>query len=280
MAETTETAPPTLKTLKHDGLSIAYRDEGEGPTVLLGHCSSASHREWLPLMQALKSDWRVVAPDFIGYGSSESWPVSRPFSLDGDVAILEALAGKGKDPIHLVGHSYGAALALEAATRLGSRVKSLSLVEPVSFHLLRQTHRPEWNEIEALGVKVLTAVARGDDRAAAGAFMRYWLGDLRWFLAPKRFKQAIAATIPKVALEFTVAIDATTSLADYAEIEAPTLLIVGGKTRKPAAAVVQMLQQAMPNAESVTLPGAGHMSPFTHQARVNQLILAQLAAHR
>jgi hypothetical protein len=40
---------------------------------------------------------------------------------------------------------------IEAARRLGSRVKSLTLVEPVSFYLLRQEGRLEWAEIEQLG---------------------------------------------------------------------------------------------------------------------------------
>ncbi|XSG83486.1 MAG: alpha/beta fold hydrolase [Methyloligella sp. ZOD6] len=280
MSEATETAAPQLKFFQQDELEIAYLEEGDGPTVLIGHCSSASHKEWLPLIHQLHDEWHFIAPDFIGYGSSEAWPVHRPFSIDGDVRILTELAEKTDQPLHLVGHSYGAALALEAALRLGDRVKSLCLIEPVSFHLLRQEGCPEWKEIDRLGVRVLTAVADGDDRRAAGAFMSYWLGRLRWFLAPERFKRAIAATIPKVALEFTVAIEAGTTLKDYAKVEAPTLLIAGGKTRAPARQVSEMLSGALPNAELTIIPGAGHMSPFTHQREIVRLIRSHLSSHR
>jgi pimeloyl-ACP methyl ester carboxylesterase len=55
-----------VKQLTAGGVDIAYLDEGKGPVVILGHCSSASHREWLPLIETLKADWRVLAPDFIG----------------------------------------------------------------------------------------------------------------------------------------------------------------------------------------------------------------------
>lgn len=247
---------------------------------MLGHCSSASHKEWLPLIETLKSDWRVLAPDFIGYGQSASWPIDKPFSIEADVKILLALARKTRSPLHLIGHSYGAALALEAARKLGKRVKSLTLVEPVSFHLLRLEGRPEWKDIERLGIAVLDPVAKGDDRKAAGAFMGYWLGRWRWWLSPERFKNAIAATIPKVALEFSIAIDAQTTLQDYAEITAPTLLIVGGKTRAPTRAVVELLAGALPNAKMEVLKGAGHMSPFTHPAELNRMILAHLAEVR
>ena len=269
-----------MKQLKVGGIEIAYLDEGKGPCVILGHCSSASHREWLPLIDALKSDWRVLAPDFIGYGASGLWPANKTFTGEADVEVLLALANKIKGKLHLVGHSYGAALALEAALKLGERVKCLVLVEPVSFHLLRQQGRAEWSEIEQLGLAVLDPVAKGDDRAAAKAFMTYWLGRLRWWLSPEGFKSAIAATIPKVALEFTIPLDAATTLRDYARITAPTLLVAGSKTRAPARAVVDLLAGALPNAERVTLKGAGHMSPFTHPAELNRVILDFLAAHR
>jgi len=269
-----------MKHLKVDGVEIAYLDEGKGLCAILGHCSSASHKEWLPLIEALKTDWRVLAPDFIGYGQSDPWPIDKPFSIEADVRVLLALARKTKSKLHLVGHSYGAALALEAARKLGARVQSLTLVEPVSFHLLRIENRPEWKDVERLGVSVLDPVAKGDDRKAAAAFMSYWLGRWRWWLSPERFKSAIATTIPKVALEFSIAIDAQTTLADYAEIEAPVLLIVGAKTPPPTRAVIELLSGALPNAKIETLKGAGHMSPFTHPAELNQLILDHLAAHR
>jgi pimeloyl-ACP methyl ester carboxylesterase len=269
-----------MKHLSVSGVDIAYLDAGKGPAVLLCHCSSASHKEWLPLIETLKSDWRVLAPDFIGYGQSEPWPAAEPFTIDADVQVLLALARRIKGELHFVGHSYGAALALEAARGLGQRVKSLILVEPVSFHLLRQEGRPEWAEIEAMGRKVLGAVAKGDDREAAKAFMSYWLGRLRWWLAPDKFKAAIANTIPKVALEFGIAIDAQAKLQDYAVISAPTLLIAGSKTRAPARAIVDLLAATLPNASVEILKGAGHMSPFTHPAELNRLIVERLSLER
>ncbi|MGB6923104.1 MAG: alpha/beta hydrolase, partial [Methyloceanibacter sp.] len=111
-------------------------------------------------------------------------------------------------------------------------------------------------------------------------FMRYWLGRFRWWLSPEKFKQAITATIRKVALEFMIAIDSQSKLSDYAGVDAPTLLIVGGKTRKPARAVVDMLAATLPNATVKVLRGAGHMSPFTHPSELNRLILDHLESRR
>jgi pimeloyl-ACP methyl ester carboxylesterase len=208
-----------VKRPKSAGVEIAYLDEGKGPTVILGHCSCTFHKEWLPPIEELQLYWRALAPDFTGYGQSETWPGDRIFSGNADLSVSLELAKKTKRPVHLVneaprpsrlGHSYGAAMALAAARELEPKVQSLGLVEPVAFNLLLVEQCPEWSEVERLGVAVLTAVANGDDRAAAAAFMRYWLGRFRWWLSLESLKAVITATMPKVALEFTIAIDAPT----------------------------------------------------------------------
>jgi pimeloyl-ACP methyl ester carboxylesterase len=269
-----------MKRLAVDGVEIAYLDQGKGPAVIVAHCSSASHKEWLSLIEELGSGWRVLAPDFIGYGRSDAWPEGKVFTGQADLRVLLELAKKTKKPVHLVGHSYGAAMALEAARELGGMVESLTLVEPVSFNLLRVEGRPEWAEIEQLGVAVITAVSNGKDREAAATFMRYWLGRMRWWLSPEKFKAAITATIHKVALEFMIITEADKKLSDYAGVTVPTLLIVGGTTRAPTRAVVDLLGAILPNANVTVLKGAGHMSPFTHPSEVNRLIAGHLAARR
>ena len=186
--------------LKPGDVEIAYLDEGEGPTVLLGHCSAASHQGMGPADR--QCWWRsgdVLALRISSATDSPGpWPAEKPFSIDADVEVIARGRGDGREaPLHLVGHSYGAALALEAARTLKDKVKSLTLIEPVSFHLLRLEDLPEWQDVEKLGVAVLDPVAKGDDKKAAGAFMSYWLGRWRWWIAPDSFKSAIAATIPK-----------------------------------------------------------------------------------
>jgi pimeloyl-ACP methyl ester carboxylesterase len=77
-----------------------------------------------------------------------------------------------------------------------------------------------------------------------------------------------------------ILIETGARLSDYTSVTAPTLLIVGGNTRAPARAVVDMLSAALPNTTMTVLKGAGHMSPFTHPSEVNRLIAGHLAAQR
>ena len=108
--------------------------------------------------------------------------------------------------------------------------------------------------------------------------MSYWLGRWRWWLSPERFKAAIAATIPKVALEYTIAIEAPTTLKDYAEITAPTLLIKGSKTRAPTRAVVDLLRTIEAGARVLMVLGS-HNEPLERSARNLPEVRVILAAN-
>lgn len=266
-----------IRHMQVEGRTIAYLDEGSGPPVILLHCSSASHRMWSPLVTQLARRHRVLAPDLHGYGQSYSWPRHAQLSTRTDAEIVLALADRANAPLQLVGHSYGAAVALEASRHLGARVRTLTLIEPVAFQLLRHAKsKAEWNEIAALSSRVQQAVATGHDAEAAAAYMRYWIGAIRWWLMPKRARRAIIGTMSKVAAEFALLTAEGASLNDFAQVEASTRLIVGSRTRSPARAVVNALQETMPEAHTMVVPRAGHMSPFTHPALVHPLIVEHL----
>lgn len=262
--------PTTDGTIEVRGLNVHYVRAGQGPVVIAAHCSSASHREWNQLMERLADQYTVIAPDLVGYGGSDSWPEDRPWEPSVDSEILVRLAEMHPGPVHLVGHSYGGAMAVEAAAALGDRVASLSVVEPVTFHLLRTHNRlSEWREISRVAAKVQKQVGRGMLRAAAATYMGFWLGSrLRWWLMPPSARRGIVATVEKVAKEFSSIEHLDAGRSNYAEIRAPSLLIYGERTRRPAIAVVDVLGDTLPNAHIVIIRGAGHMSPYTHRGAV------------
>ena len=268
-----------LETLDVAGISIAYLDEGQGPTVVLAHCSSGNHRMWSALIRHLVTSHRVLAPDLIGYGQSGRWPEGRPYEADADVRVLGAVAGKADGAIYIVGHSYGAAMALEVARMLGERVRGMTLIEPVSFHLLQAgACAAEARIIEDVSRRINAAMAVGDRRSASAAYMGFWLGRFRWWLAPKKLKDPVIETVDKVAMEFAALESQVASdLWPYRAIGAPTLLVYGEKTRAPAKAVVHILEKTLLHTRTVAVSGAGHMSPFTHRDQINALILDHIA---
>ena len=106
-------------------------------TVVLLHSSAASARQWDALAERLRPRFEVHAIDLHGHGRQAPWRGDRPLSVHDEAALaLPAIERAGA--VHLVGHSYGAAVALHLAAARPSRVGSLALYEALPFRLLAE----------------------------------------------------------------------------------------------------------------------------------------------
>jgi len=100
--------------------------EGSGPRVLLIHGSVLGKRTWQH-QAPLASDWTVCIPSRPGFGSSPPLPRG---DFEAEAPLFAELLGEGA---HLVGHSYGAVIALHAAALRPQAVRSLTVSEPGCF---------------------------------------------------------------------------------------------------------------------------------------------------
>jgi pimeloyl-ACP methyl ester carboxylesterase len=250
-----------------------YREAGAGEPIVLLHCSSGSSGTWAPVMNHLGQDYRVLAPDLLGYGRTAPWPREAPLGPDAELEVVEALLDVAGRPAHMVGHSYGGTVALRAARRFPRQVASLTLIEPVAFQLLRRADEPDgWREIAALAERHLVLVGEGRDAAAAEAFLTYWAGPKAWQQMPDAARDSAVRTAAKVAAEWRLMFAAEDDLDAVAGIGAPMLLICGGRTRTPARRVVEILRRGLPHALHHEIADAGHMSPLTHPADIAEAI--------
>ena len=112
------------------GPAAFFREAGSGPSVVCLHSNASSSGQWRALMERLAPGFRVLAPDSYGAGKSPAWPTERPVRLSDEAALLEAAFARAGDPFALVGHSYGAAVALIAAVAQPHRVRALAFYEP------------------------------------------------------------------------------------------------------------------------------------------------------
>ncbi len=254
--------------LKHcviHGKNVAYFDSGveanQRGTLVFLHGSSGSHRMFSPFVESLAERYRILAPDFLGYGSSESWPENQPYHWQYDVDIVLHLAQLAHGPVHCVAYSFGAFLALEAALQASDGFLSLVLAEPAALHLL-QDHRDAslWQSIRKVGQSCAEAAANGDNRRAASIYMKYWGSSLQWLLTPKKLKMHIQSKIHKVAKEFLAQEADASTLSAYAAIHQPTLLLVGDKTRGASKAIVQLFGDTLRNSHTAWLPDANHLT--------------------
>src|SRR5512147_2427259 len=106
---------------------IDYSDHGSGEPVILVHSSVSGNRQWKRLIEDLQPRFRALAPNLFGYGETTPWCVDGTQTIDDQADLIIRLAREVPGPLRLVGHSFGGAVALEAAARLGRRVSHLFL---------------------------------------------------------------------------------------------------------------------------------------------------------
>jgi len=95
-----------------DGARVAYWETGTGPAIVLLHSLGLSHREWAPIVGALSSRFRVVVPDLPLHGDSEDRP-RHPYTRDWLTEVMAGFCAEVGGPrASVVGHDFGAELAL------------------------------------------------------------------------------------------------------------------------------------------------------------------------
>jgi pimeloyl-ACP methyl ester carboxylesterase len=231
-------------------------------------------------MTEQESNYRFVAIDLLGYGKSafptEAAAAGYTLAHEAD-AVAAALASHldAGEQFHLVGHSYGGATALRLARQLGDRVLTLSLFEPVAFHLLPASDAGR-QEIEAVVAAINAAVSPED---ATRTFIDYWNRPGAFDSLPDVQRQRFTNGIAKVKLDFVALLGEPASTADMAQLQLPALVMAGAKGPASTRRVAETLAAALPQAR-FTLSAGGHMAPITHAAAVNQLLLGFLENQR
>src|SRR5215831_4247005 len=218
--------------LAKGSLRIDYTDEGWGPAVVLIHPSVSGNRQWRALGAALSDRYRVLAPNLFGYGETTVWPSATTQSLYAQAQLITTLCEDLPGPIHLVGHSFGGAVALRAAESLGERLGRMVLIEPNPFHLLAQAGRTRaLREALALRDHVKCYGALGDWPRAAERFADYWLGDGAWAAMPEKRRAAFAAALPPNVHEWDALMSEATRIEVWRDLGADTLLVCDPHTR-------------------------------------------------
>jgi len=272
----------TMTETKMKSAPIAYTDSGAGEPVVLIHCSSASSAEWESLRNTLDEDFRVIASDQWGCGESDPWTGQSEFNLAQEAAPIFDIIGRIGDAVHLIGHSYGGGVALHIAREHPDLIRSLTLIEPSAFHLLRAgnpENRTLFREISSVADTVREAVLSGDCWGGMARFVDYWNGEGAWNAMSQKARIKLGRNLSKVVLDFYALFEEPALLEDYAALSIPTLLLCGECSPAPSCRIIEILASSMPHSRAVQIQGAGHMSPFTHSDTVNAAIGAHLRQH-
>jgi pimeloyl-ACP methyl ester carboxylesterase len=259
-------------------MHVVSSTDDQRETVVLLHSSAASARQWDALIAALSGRYLVRAIDLHGHGAGAAWHGRTPFTLADDAALVAPLlvdAGSA----HLVGHSYGGAVALKLATQQPGRVKSIVAYEPVLFRTLFK--EDSWGlparDVRAIADLIRDCLRIGKPIEAGRRFVDFWSGRGGFDrMAPARLR-AMAERLGTVLLHFEALLAEAPSTGELQRLAMPRLFVTGTRTVATTRRLGELLRQHVPSAAHESLPGSGHLGPITHAAAFNARVAAFLA---
>jgi pimeloyl-ACP methyl ester carboxylesterase len=252
---------------------VGFHIEGRGRPVVLLHSSMGSKGQWRALVERMRRSHRLIAIDLHGYGATPMPSPRQPFTLQHEVRLVESVLHAALLPgetFHLVGHSYGAAVALQLAAWRPRRLQSLALYEPVAVHLLPARH-PGRVELESVRDQLQRCADRGEALLGAQGFIDYWSGAGSFAQLPGEVQSGLASLVPKTLLDFAALSCETSSANHYRCIDVPVCLFSGTTGPRPPRDVLDVLADCLPQARRHRVQ-AGHMAPVTHSWLVNPVL--------
>jgi len=265
--------------MKDGGLGdIFSRTFGAGSRrVLAVHCSLAHSGAWRGLGDVLKDEVTLTAFDMFSHGRSPDWDGAGDFqtaNVEAGLALLDREVGQ----VDLIGHSFGATVALRMAQARPDKIRSLVLIEPVLFAVTRLEAPELQAALEAKEAPFNDLLRAGDVEQATRLFNRMWgTGKPKWADMPEQARASMVRGMKAVPKSFGALYldDKGLLLPDALDsVAMPVLLLSGGASQPVMPLINDGLARRMPQANTRVVPEAGHMLPITH-AGVSAEILRQ-----
>jgi pimeloyl-ACP methyl ester carboxylesterase len=259
---------------------IEYQEQGDGPVIVFVPGSFSTGAAWRSVVQALRGRWRVVTTSLLGYGGTdERRDVSAPRMAD-EIEMLEEViwrAGRG-GPVHVVGHSFGAQVALATAVRASAPLVSLCLIEPPCPGTLRLAgDDARFAEFRTMTDRYSAAWHAGE-RDAARRVIDFYGGVGTFDGFPARVREFVVRTTASNLLDWVLAYADTVSARELAAVKVPTRVLRGAFGHPAVRRSNELIAAALPHAELVDVADASHFMIATHAADVATRIEAHAVA--
>lgn len=262
-----------------EGLRASYRMWGSGnETIVLLHSGGSSSAQWEKIAEAFPAGLSIIAPDLIGFGDSEPWPVRGELTHDLQADLTATVLSKeGKQRAHFVGHSYGGGTAMRLAVRYPAMVRSLVFIEPIISSLLRETNDPLYDRAIQIGRNFLQSVDNGVPERGWQAFIDSRNGEGTWTRMSDRSRARFLVQSEQTREAFISNSNNTTTLAECGQVSVPTTIVCSELAIPEDRRLTEILRDAISGSDYVTIAKAGHMAPLTHPGAVAENIRRHLA---
>ncbi len=300
----TSTAFGATKTVRVNGTTLAYREQGQGEPVVFVHGALSDLRTWEQQLPSVGRSYRAIT-----YSRRFARPNEDidPGEDDQILPHVEDLAAFLREldaaPAHLVGNSWGALISLLTAVRHPDVVRTLVLEEPPLPQLIRVSMPPRPAEllrlfatrprtafailklVARIFAPVTKAFQRGEDDKAMKIFARGVLGEEPFEQLPEARVEQMRDNLSTMRAQMLGAgYPELGGDDDIRGIQAPALLVTGELTPPPILDVVlpltDRLEALLPIAERVEIPDASHVMHEENALAVNEAIVGFLGRHR
>lgn len=280
---------PSRAVMQVDGRTVhchaveATADHAGKPAVILVHAGGSTSLQWKGVLETLAGRWDAAAIDLHGIALTSAWScdeAGREMEVEDEARLVLdfAQARFGTRQVHLVGHSYGASVALCAARLAPERLASLTIYELQSpaLNSLLAPASPSATWVNAVIDRFLADMAGGDvDQAMAG-----WTDEIVHRGFWRRQDEAQRRRLATVALPGVQQMHASkrdrTRIDDIIALALPLVLITGGGSplhfREPTEIIRRLRRRA--DDQVVVLHGASHLGPQTHAAQLADVLEA------
>jgi pimeloyl-ACP methyl ester carboxylesterase len=205
------------------------------------------------LAKLLSKHFTVVTYDRRGRGDSGD---NKPYAVEREIEDIEALIDGMGGFAYLYGISSGASLALEAAIKLGAKVKKLAIYE--APYKSGETAPEEWREYNKQLTKFLSTNRGGDAVALFMTFVGTPTDQIEGMRKASMWSM-FEAVAPTLAYDSAaMGADRSVPTERISRINAPTLVMHGGAGHPFMKQTALTLSKAIPNAEFRTLKGQTH----------------------
>jgi pimeloyl-ACP methyl ester carboxylesterase len=254
-----------VNVVQSGGLEIGYERAGEGPPLVFVHGVAEDGRIWQPQLSAFADEFTVVAWDEPGAGRSSDVPTDfgLPDYANCLATLIEAVA---LGPANVVGLSWGGTLALELYRHHPDLVATLILVD--SYAGWKGSLPQEEVDARVEGARrMLAAPPEEFDPTLPGLFAAGPPPEFASLLAD------MAAAVRPESLRVELLAMAEADQRDILpHIAVPTLLIWGEQDVRSPLSVARQFEQAVPKAQLVVIPGAGHVSNLERPEEFNDAL--------
>jgi pimeloyl-ACP methyl ester carboxylesterase len=260
-----------------NGETLEYGEIGRGEPLVLVHGSASDYRTWHLQQEAFAERFRVIYYSRRYHWPNDPIPDGTDYSMDEQVADLIALVRSlDAAPAHLVGHSYGAFLCLLVAMQEPSLVRTLVLSEPPAITLFVSSTPKPLELLKLLATRPRTAAAiikfgakgvgpaskafrDGDMTTGIRTFGDAVFGPGGYERLPEPRKSQVNDNLSNVKAELLGSGFMPLEAKALQRINVPALLVTGEKSIGLFHRVTERLDELLPRAERVEIPGASHM---------------------